>query len=190
MRVEWKRSMIGKVTKRTVEALSRRNASCGTRRLSGLVSGANSATLLHRRYRWHGAQRIDSIGRHGPGLRTPPGPRPYVALRLVAAGVDPREPKGEYVSDLVERYLEAKGDLRPYYEATRYLRTVAEPLHGRAVAIDRREVAALLADVEAEAGARPVIGCGVGYPRYSPGALRRAVADNPVTGTGTRRRND
>ena len=177
--------MIGKVTKRTVEAVPPNALLWDT----SLVGFGVRRQLRHPfyvvRYRWHGAQRIDSIGRHGPWTADTARAEALRRLALVATGTDPRTPKGDTVGALVERYLEAKADLRTYYEASRYLRKVAEPLHNRPLTIDRRAVSALLADVEAQSGGTSRNRLRSWLSSLFAWAISEGLAEvNPVTGTG------
>jgi integrase len=120
----------------------------------------NDGVFYYLRYRLGGRQRMRSIGRHGSPW-TPDTARREAqqALGEVAKGLDPFAPRvrvGETFGVEVARFLDRKrGALRPrtFVEVKRHLTTQAGPLvRLRLAEIDRRTIAARLAEVERDSG--------------------------------------
>jgi integrase len=116
--------------------------------------------FYYLRYRHSGTQRMYSIGRHGSPW-TPETARIEAQrlLGVLAAGTDPfAQPlAAEGFGVEVGRYLERKRAVlkpRAYTEVARYLIKQAAPLHRLPLGeIDRRKIAALLAEIETDSGA-------------------------------------
>ena len=154
--------MLGKVTKRTVEALAPK-AWLWDAELKGF--GARRQTdgvFYYLRYRLNGHQFIKSLGRHGH--LTPDLARAKAKQKLgkIASGVDPFAEEAtartaETFGGEVERYLERKqSSMKPraFVEYKRHLLNHAKPLHRlRLGEINRRAIAVLLAEVEKKSGA-------------------------------------
>ena len=183
--------MLGKITKRSVEALPLNSLLWDTA-LNGFGARRQRGPGVYYvlRYRWNGSQRIDSIGRHGSPY-TPDTARNEATrlLGLVATGADPRRPKGDAFVDLADRYLtHCAGSLRPktLAQITRHLRHDAAPLHDRGlVAIDRRTIAALLGEIEARSGSITRNRVRTNLSALWSWAIREGLAEvNPVVGTG------
>jgi integrase len=123
----------------------------GARRQTNLVH-------YYVRYRHNGQQIVRSIGRHGALTPDTARAKAKQLLGLVSGGTDPfaQALSGEGFPVAVDRYLERKRPaLKPtsFNEATRYLRSLALPLHSlRLAQIDRRKIAALLGEVETGSG--------------------------------------
>ena len=120
----------------------------------------NDGVFYYLRYRLGGRQRMRSIGRHGSPW-TPDTARREAqqALGEVAKGLDPFAPRvrvGETFGVEVARFLDRKrGALRPrtFAEVKRHLTTQAGPLvRLRLAEIDRRTIAARLAEIERDSG--------------------------------------
>jgi integrase len=183
--------MLGKITKRSVEALQPNSLLWDTA-LNGFGARRQRGPGVYYvlRYRWAGTQRIDSIGRHGSPW-TPDTARNEATrkLGLVATSVDPRRPKGDTFADLAERYLtHCAGSLRPksLVQITRHLRHDAASLHDRGLAeIDRRTVAALLGEIEKRSSGVTRNRVRSDLSALWSWAIREDLAEiNPVTGTG------
>ena len=183
--------MLGKITKRSVEALQPNSLLWDTGLIGfGARRQRGPGVYYVLRYRWDGAQRIDSIGRHGSPW-TPDTARSEAtrSLGLLATGIDPRRPKGDTFADLAERYLtHCARSLRPktLAQITRHLRHDAAPLHDRGLAsIDRRTIASLLAEIEERSGAVTRNRLRADLSALWSWAIREGLAEvNPVTGTG------
>jgi integrase len=109
------------------------------------------------RYRHGGTQIVKSIGRHGPLTPDTARAKARQLLGLVAGGTNPfSSATGDGVAAAIDRYLERKRlslKARSFIETERYLRNYASPLHRlRLGEIDRRKVAALLGEIETNAG--------------------------------------
>jgi integrase len=183
--------MLGKITKRSVEALQPNSLLWDTA-LNGFGARRQRGPGVYYvlRYRWNGSQRIDSIGRHGSPW-TPDTARSEATrlLGLIAAGADPRRPKGDTFADLAERYLtHCARSLRAksLVEITRHLRHDAAPLHARGlVEIDRRAIAALLGEIEQRSSGVTRNRVRSDLSALWSWAIREGLAEaNPVTGTG------
>jgi integrase len=182
--------MLGKITKRSVEALQLNSLLWDTA-LNGFGARRQRGPGVYYvlRYRWAGTQRIDSIGRHGHWTPDTARNEATRQLGLVATGVDPRRPKGDTFADLAERYLtHCARSLRPksLVQITRHLRHDAAPLHDRGlVEIDRRTVAALLGEIEARSSGVTRNRVRSDLSALWSWAIREDLAEiNPVTGTG------
>jgi integrase len=118
-----------------------------------------NGVFYYVRYRHNGTQTVRSIGRHGPLTPDTARAKAKQILGTVAGGIDPfaQALSGEGFPAAAERYLERKKvSLKPGYfvEASRYLRSLAAPLHSlRLSQIDRRKIAALLGEIETASGA-------------------------------------
>src|SRR5262245_25557632 len=110
------------------------------------------------RFRMNGAQIVKSIGRLGPWTCDTARNEATRLLGIVASGVDPFAPSlsSETFGAEVERYLARKqGSLKPSSLSgiAYYLRKCSAPLHRLKLAdIDRRKIAALLAEIETNSG--------------------------------------
>jgi integrase len=154
-------TMLGKITKRTVEGLAPK-AWLWDAELKGF--GARRQTdgvFYYLRYRLHGHQFMKSLGRHGH--LTPDLARAQAKQRLgkIASGSDPFAEEAEAraaetFGGELERYLQHKQALmkpRAFEEIRRHLAVYAKPLHRmRLGEINRRAIAVLLAEVEQESG--------------------------------------
>lgn len=118
-----------------------------------------NGVFYYLRYRQNGSQQMRSIGRHGSPW-TPDTAR-IEAKRLLGAlagGSDPfaQSLAGEGFTNEVERYLERKRvSLKPrsFVEVSHHLRKQAAlSARFRLAEIDRRKIAALLAEVEGSSG--------------------------------------
>jgi len=189
--------MLGKITKTAVERLPPGGEWLWDSIVKGF--GARRQTdgiFYYIRYRLNGRQHIKSLGRHGSPL-TPDLARNTAKAKLgiAATGADPfAQPlAAETFGREVTRYLERKqGTLKPrsYLEVQRHLLSHAKPLHRlRLGEIDRRIIAALLAEVEV----------GGPYARnrtrsslsaFFAWAVREGFVEaNPVIGTGKAEQN-
>jgi integrase len=183
--------MLGKITKRSVEALQPNSLLWDTGLIGfGARRQRGPGVYYVLRYRWAGAQRIDSIGRHGSPW-TPDTARGEAtrSLGLLATGTDPRRPKGDTFADLAARYLShCAGSLRPksLVEIERHLRVDAATLHERGlVEIDRRTIAALLGEIEKRSSGVTRNRVRSDLSAMWSWAIREGLAEvNPVTGTG------
>src|SRR5215472_6712570 len=124
----------------------------GARRQTNLVH-------YYIRYRHDGQQVVRTIGRHGALTPDTARAKAKQLLGVVAGGVDPfaRTLSGDGFATAVDRYLDRKRtSLKPntMRETERYLRDASAPLHSLPLdQINRRKIAALLGDVEANSGA-------------------------------------
>ena len=137
------------------------------------------------KYRTFGRQRFVTIGRHGspwtPDLARREAKR---LLGLVAAGKDPQTDKAEAkakaadtLGKVAKSYLEyAKKKQKPrsYAETERHLLINWKPLHPDSIFhIQRRHIAARLAEINPNAGQCRLLGRGRPYQRYSIGRCVR-----------------
>ena len=149
------------------------------------------------KYRFAGQQRFVTIGRHGSPW-TPDGARKEARrlLGLVAADRDPhaerreaRQRSAETLSRVADEYLErAKGKLKPrsYVEVERHLRKNWARLGGMSVfKLTRRQVAAQLAEIEADKGPVTAARARAALSAMFNWAIRDGyeIAANPVAGT-------
>jgi integrase len=152
--------MLGKVTKSSVEKLQPGGEWLWDSVVKGFgVRRQTDGVFYYLRYRLNGRQHIKSLGRHGSPL-TPDIARTTARAKLgiVATGADPfSQPlAADSFEKEVRRYLERKRATmksRAFSEVERHLLNHAKPLHRLQLGeIDRRTVAALLADIEDERG--------------------------------------
>ncbi|MGB8627806.1 MAG: integrase family protein [Xanthobacteraceae bacterium] len=193
--------MLGKITKSSVEKLPPGAEWLWDSVVKGF--GARRQTdgvFYYIRYRVNGRQHVKSLGRHGSPL-TPDLARNAAKAKLgiVASGTDPfaEQPKAlaaESFGREVARYLERKQAVmkpRAFVEVKRHLSNHAKPLHRlRLSEIDRRTIAALLAEIEDASG--PVARNRVrsSLSAFFAWAVREGFIDaNPVAGTGKAEEN-
>ena len=125
-----------------------------------------------------------------PGHLTQPALRPYVVLAWSLLGLTRENPKESSSprpwSNGISRPSRGPCALLAITQASRYLRTISAPLHGRAVAkLDRREVAALLSAVEGRSGGITRNRLRATLSAFFAWCIAEGVAEtNPVTGTG------
>jgi integrase len=123
------------------------------------------AIVYYLRWQQDGRQRMRALGRHGPLTPETARQKARQALGELAAGRDPFPVSGSLASDTnveatfggqVPRFLERQRTAlkhRSLIEVTRHLMVHASPLNAKPLAkINRRDIAALLADVEAASG--------------------------------------
>jgi len=193
--------MLGKITKSSVEKLPPGGEWLWDSIVKGF--GARRQTdgvFYYMRYRVNGRQHIKSLGRHGSPLTPDTGRNAAKAkLGIVATGTDPfaEQPKllaAETFGREVTRYLERKRAVmkpRAFLEVERHLSNHAKPLHRlRLGEIDRRTIAALLAEIEDTSG--PVARNRVrsSLSAFFAWAVREGFIDaNPVAGTGKAEEN-
>jgi integrase len=189
--------MLGKITKTTVERLT----PGGDWLWDSVVKGFGArrqidGVFYYLRYRLNGRQHIKSLGRHGSPL-TPDIARTTAKAKLgiVATGTDPfAQPlAAETFGREVARYLERKqAALKPrtYREVERHLLSHAKPLHRlRLGEIDRRTIAALLAEIE-EGGPYARNRVRSSLSAFFGWAVREGfIETNPVVGTGKAEEN-
>jgi integrase len=186
--------MLGKITKSSVEKLPAGGEWLWDSIVKGF--GARRQTdgiFYYIRYRLNGRQHIKSLGRHGSPL-TPDIARTTAKAKLgiVATGVDPfmTQPlAAESFGREVERYLERKRTAmkpRSFEEVERHLLNHAKPLHRlRLGEIDRRTIAALLAEIEEGSGPVGRNRVRSSLSAFLAWAVREGFIDaNPVAGTG------
>jgi integrase len=149
-----------------------------------------NGVFYYVRYRHNGTQTVRSIGRHGPLTPDTARAKAKQILGVVADGIDPfaQALSGEGFPAAVERYLERKKvSLKPGYfvEASRYLRSLAAPLHSlRLSQIDRRKIAALLGEIETASGAATRNRLRSGLSAFFNWCVTEGLLDtNPVRGT-------
>jgi integrase len=185
--------MLGKITKSSVEKLPPGGEWLWDSVVKGF--GARRQTdgiFYHIRYRLNGRQHVKSLGRHGSPL-TPDIARTTAKAKLgiVATGADPfTQPlAAESFGKEVGRYLERKRDAlkpRAFAEVERHLLNHAKPLHRLCLGeIDRRAIAALLAEIEDTSG--PVARNRVrsSLSAFLAWAVREGfIETNPVAATG------
>jgi integrase len=150
-----------------------------------------NGVFYYLRYRHAGSQRMQSIGRHGSPW-TPDTARVEARrlLGVVAGGDDPfaQAMAGEGFGAAVQRYLQRKQRaLKPrgYVEVVRYLTKSAEPLHRLSLGdIDRRTIAALLAQIEEANGPVARNRCRSALSSFFSWTVTEGLLDiNPVQGT-------
>jgi Arm DNA-binding domain len=185
--------MLGKITKTSVEKLPPGGEWLWDSVVKGFgVRRQTDGVFYYLRYRLNGRQHIKSLGRHGSPL-TPDIARTTAKAKLgiVATGADPfTQPlTAESFGKEVSRYLARKQAAmkpRAFSEVERHLLNHAKPLHRLQLGeIDRRTVAALLAEVEEARG--PVARNRVrsSLSAFLAWAVREGFIDaNPVAGTG------
>jgi integrase len=156
----------------------------GARRQRGSV-------FFYVRYRLNGEQVVKSIGRNGHWTCDTARNEAKRLLGIVATGVDPfSQPlSAEGFGNEVERYLARKSlALKPraLTEVVRYLTKSAAPLHRLRLAdIDRRKIAALLAEIETNSGPIARNRARAALSGFYTWAIQEGLAEvNPVTGTG------
>jgi integrase len=146
-----------KITKGIVDKLPSNNWIWDTA-LSGFgCRRQKDAIVYYIRWQQDGRQKMHALGRHGPLTPEAARTKAKKALGELAAGRDPfPSALGETFGDLVPRFLDRQRPrLKPknFTDVERYLRVHAMPLARLALAkITRREVAALLANVERDSG--------------------------------------
>jgi integrase len=184
--------MLGKITKTSMERLTPGGEWLWDSAVIGF--GARRQTdgvFYYVRYRLNGRQHIKSLGRHGSPL-TPDIARTTakVKLGIAATGTDPfaQTLAAEGFGREVTRYLERKqATLKPrsYREVERHLLNHAKPLHRlRLGEIDRRTIAALLAEIE-EGGPYARNRVRSSLSAFFAWAVREGFIEiNPVVGTG------
>jgi integrase len=189
--------MLGKITKTSVERLEPGGEWLWDSVVKGF--GARRQTdgvFYYVRYRLNGRQHIKSLGRHGSPLTPDIGRNAAkTKLGIAAAGTDPfAQPlAAETFAREVTRYLERKqATLKPrsYVEVQRHLLNHAKPLHRlRLGEIDRRTIAALLAEVE-EGGPYARNRVRSSLSAFFAWAIREGFIEvNPVAGTGKAEQN-
>jgi integrase len=143
------------------------------------------------RYRMNGEQIVRSIGRLGPWTCDTARNEAKRLLGIVASGVDPfaQSLSSETFGAEVERYLERKkASLKPssFSDTTRYLRDRASALHRLPLAdIDRRKIAALLAEIETNSGPVARNRARAALSAFYTWAIQEGFVDqSPVVGTG------
>jgi integrase len=150
-----------------------------------------NGVFYYLRYRYAGAQRMQSIGRHGSPW-TPDTARVEARrlLGIVAGGDDPfaKASAAEGFGNEVQRYLQRKQGalkLRAYVEVQRYLMKSAAPLHRLALGdIDRRTIATLLAQIEEGSGPVARNRCRSALSSFFSWTVTEGLLDvNPVQGT-------
>jgi integrase len=143
------------------------------------------------RYRHNGTQIVRSIGRHGsPWTPDTARAKARQLLGVVAGGADPfaQSLGAETFGAEIERYLDRKqASMKPrsFEEVKRFLTKHATPLHRlRLGDIDRRTIAALLAEIERSRGpvsrnrARSALSAFFGWA-----VMEGVLETNPVQGT-------
>jgi integrase len=150
------------------------------------------------RYRFNGRQTFKRIGRHGSVGRNGVSLTPDTArneakrlLGLVASDTDPKTKEmrpAETFGGEVERYLaKRKEGMKPraYEEIERHLMKHAKPMHrSRLAEIDRRALAARLAEIETEKGPAARNRVRSSLSAFFTWAVKEGLLDaNPVTGT-------
>src|SRR5262245_12608217 len=186
-------TMLGKITKRTVEGLAPK-AWLWDSEVKGF--GARRQTdgvFYYLRYRLGGHQFMKSLGRHGH--LTPDLARTQARQRLgkIASGIDPfaEEAKARVAETFggeLELYLEHKQALlkpRAFEEVKRHLAVYAKPLHRlRLGEINRRAIAVLLAEVQRESGIVSRNRLRSSLSAFFTWAIQQGFIDaNPVSGT-------
>jgi integrase len=150
-----------------------------------------NGVFYYLRYRHNGSQRMQSIGRHGSPW-TPDSARVEARrlLGVVAGGDDPfaQAMAAEGFGAAVQRYLQRKqGALKPrgLVEVVRYLTKSAAPLHRLNLGdIDRRTIAALLAQIEEANGPVARNRCRSALSSFFSWTISEGLLDiNPVQGT-------
>jgi integrase len=143
------------------------------------------------RYRLDCAQVVKSIGRLGPWTCDTARTEAKRLLGIVASGVDPfAQPlSSETFGAEIERYLARKrSSLRPswFAQTESYLRNYFAPLHKLSLAdIDRRKVAAILAEIETNSGPIARNRARAALSAFYTWAIQEGFVDqSPVTGTG------
>src|SRR5262249_39245921 len=146
---------------------------------------------LYVRYRLDGAQIVKSIGRLGPWTCDTARTEAKRLLGIVASGVDPfaQSLSSETFGAEIERYLARKHALlKPssFNGTERYLRNYSASLHRLPLAdIDRRKIAALLAEIETNSGPSARNRARAALSAFYTWAIQEGLAEvNPVTGTG------
>ncbi|HXX52021.1 MAG TPA: site-specific integrase [Xanthobacteraceae bacterium] len=184
--------MLGKITKTSVEKLAPGGEWLWDTQCVGF--GARRQTdgvFYYIRYRFNGRQHVKSLGRHGPLTPDIARTTAKAKLGIVAQGADPFvQPLAvEAFGKEVRRYLDRKrATMKPraYSEVERHLLNHAEPLHRlRLSEVDRRAVAALLAEIEDGRGPVARNRLRSSLSAFFAWALREGFIDaNPVAGTG------
>jgi integrase len=156
----------------------------------GVRKQREKGTFYYVRYRLRGKQTVRSIGRHGHLTPDTARAKARQLLGTVASGIDPfAQPLStEGFGVEAERHLERqKSSLKPrsYTETARYLRNHAKPLHSLRLAdIDRRKVAALLAQIEVASGPTARNRARAALSTFFSWAIQEGLVDvNPVAGT-------
>jgi integrase len=147
------------------------------------------AIVYYIRWQQDGRQNMRALGRHG--ALTPESARTKAkkALGEVAAGRDPfPSASGETFGDQVPRFLDRqRPKLRPknFIDVERYLTVHAAPLHRLPLAkITRREIAALLANVERDSGPSARNRLRASLSTFFAFAIAEGLVEiSPVTGT-------
>jgi integrase len=147
------------------------------------------AIVYYIRWQQDGRQKMHALGRHG--ALTPESARTKAkkALGELAAGRDPfPSASGETFGQQVPRFLDRqRPKLRPknFTDVERYLTQHAAPLHRLPLAkIGRRDIAALLANVEAASGPAARNRLRATLSTFFAFAISEGLADHsPVTGT-------
>jgi integrase len=150
-----------------------------------------NGVFYYVRYRHNGAQIVKSIGRHGALTPDTARNKAKQLLGLVAGGYDPfaQALAGEGFATSIDRYLERKrASLKPnsIRETERYLRNHSAPLHRfRLDEIDRRKVAALLAQIETSSGPIARNRLRATLSAFFAWAIQEGLVEtNPLQGTG------
>jgi integrase len=151
-----------------------------------------NSVFFYVRYRLNGSQVVKSIGRNGsPWTCDTARSEAKRLLGIVASGSDPfAQPlSSETFGAEIERYLLRKrGSLRPswFAQTESYLRNYFAPLHTLPFAdIDRRKVAAILAEIETKSGPIARNRARAALSAFYTWAIQEGfVESNPVTGTG------
>ena len=143
------------------------------------------------RYRLDGTQIVKSIGRLGPWTCDTARTEAKRLLGIVASGVDPfaQSISSETFGAQVERYLARKQtSLKPgsFKNIARYLRGRSAPLHRLPLAeIDRRKIAAVLAEIETNSGPSARNRARAALSASYTWAIQEGLAEvYPVAGTG------
>jgi integrase len=183
--------MLAKISKQTVDRLGPGSLIWDT----ALIGFGVRRQLRHPfylcRYRFGGKQRFLTIGPHGQWTPETARRECQRLLGIVASGVDPAaKAKGDDTFSLIaERYLarqQAKLKPRSFVEVQRHLRKHSAPLANLTlIAITRRDVAQVLADVERDCGAVSRNRVRASLSSLWTWAVQEGLVEhNIVTGTG------
>jgi integrase len=180
-----------KITKSVVERLPPQEWIWDTA-LSGFgCRRQKDAIVYYVRWQQDGRQRMKALGRHGALTPDTARQKAKTALGELAAG---REPWPAKVTDAdtfggqVPRFLERQRQTlqrRTLIEMTRHLLVHAAPLNPKALGeITRRDIAALLADIEAASGPYARNHVRASLSSFWAWAIAEGLAEaSPVTGT-------
>jgi integrase len=180
-----------KITKSVVERLPPQEWIWDTALAGFGCRRQKDAIVYYVRWQQNGRQKMKALGRHGPLTPDTARQKAKTVLGELAAGRDPFPAKaadGEVFGEQVPRFLERQRQTlrrRTLIEMTRHLLVHAAPLAAMPFAeITRRDIAALLADIERDSGPYARNHVRASLSSLWAWAIAEGLAEaSPVTGT-------